>query len=375
LFSPFLVPSPLQERLVSIIRSSGPITVARFMEIALYDPQHGYYMRAPKRSGKEGDFFTSVDVGPLFGTLIAEQLVEMWELLRGDGTSTFDLVEAAAGNGRLSRDILDAAAAHYPEFYRAVRLTLVERSPTARRAQRETLGPHFERLASSAADLPETIHGTLVANELLDALPVHVIEMTDDGAREIVIAERGGQLVEAAAAISNPSLLAGLPPVEPGERIETSPAMHRWIGDVASSLARGFLLLFDYTYEPSPRYLRMHPHGTLMSYRAHRASADNWLHDPGERDLTAHVNIAALRQAARAAGLTPLGVVDQTYFLLSLGLAERLDTGDDRRAIRQRLAARTLMMPGGLGDTMKAMMFGKGVGTPALRGLQAGRQT
>ena len=157
--------------------------------------------------------------------------------------------------------------------------------------------------------------------------------------------------------------------------MEVSPAMSEWIDRAASALACGFLLLFDYAYEPSPGHLRLHPHGTLMSYRAHRASARDWRQDPGERDLTAHVNLAALRQASESAGLRTLGVVDQTYFLLALGLAERLEAGDDRRAIGQRLAARTLMMPGGLGDTMKAMILGKGVGAPKLRGLQSGRLT
>lgn len=358
-----------------MIRSRGAISVAEYMELALYDPQHGYYTRAARRSGTRGDFFTSVDVSPLFGELIAEQLEQMWMLLCSDGIDRFDLVEAAAGNGQLSCDILDAAAARHPEFYRCIRLTLVERSAAARHAQRDTLRRHVDRLAFSSADLPREIHGVIVANELLDALPVHVIEMTQAGAREIVIAERNGELVEAVAAVSDPALLAALPPVVPGHRIEVSPAMTAWVVDAASSLARGFVLLFDYSYEPSPRYLHAHPRGTLMSYRAHRASAGSWLEDPGERDLTAHVNLAALRRAAAAAGLSTVGMVDQTYFLLALGLATRVEAGDDQHAIRRRLAARTLMMPGGLGDTMKAMIFAKGIGTPALRGLESGRLT
>jgi len=358
-----------------MIRSRGAISVAEYMELALYDPQHGYYTRAARRSGTRGDFFTSVDVSPLFGELIAEQLEQMWTLVCADGIDRFDLVEAAAGNGQLSCDILDAAAARHPEFYRCIRLTLVERSAAARQAQGDTLGRHVDRLAVSSAALPREIHGAIVANELLDALPVHVIEMTQAGAREIVIAERHGELVEAVAAVSDPALLAALPPLVPGHRIEVSPAMTAWVVDAASSLARGFVLLFDYSYEPSSRYLDAHPCGTLMSYRAHRASAGNWLEDPGERDLTAHVNLAALRRAAAAAGLSTVGMVDQTYFLLALGLATRVEAGDDQHAIRRRLAARTLMMPGGLGDTMKAMIFAKGIGTPALRGLESGRLT
>jgi len=367
--------SPLHDRIVSIVRESGPITIARFMELALYDPQHGYYASAAQRSGKQGDFYTSVDASPLFGELLAEQLAEMWNLLRSGGADRFDLVEAGAGNGRLSRDILDAASTHHPQFYRCIRVTLVERSRAAQQAQRDTLGPHANRLAASSTALPRDICGAIVANELLDALPVHVLDMTHDGLREVVVAERDGELVEAHGAVSDPALLAGLPPLDPGERIEVSVEMTLWVRQAASALARGFLLLFDYAYEPSPRYFRTHPQGTLMAYRAHRARSGSWLADPGESDLTAHVNLAALRRAAEDARLRTLGIIDQTYFLIALGVADRVHTGDDPRALRQRLAARTLIMPGGLGDTMKAMVFAKGMGAPALRGLRSGRLT
>lgn len=371
---PFLsLSSHLHDRIVSRIREFGAITVAEFMDLALYDPAGGYYAAAPQRSGKKGDFFTSVDVSPLFGVSIAAQLAEMWDLLREAGTDRFDLVEAGAGNGRLSRDILDGAAEHHPDFYERIRLTLVERSAAARDVQPATLGPHRNLLVSSA-DLPRDICGTIVANELLDALPVRLIEMTAGGPREIVIAERAGTLIESRAPVLDPALRLDLPPLEPGQRFEVRPAATEWVRDAARSLSRGFLLLFDYGYEPSPHYLLTHPQGTLMAYRAHRTSTD-WLAAPGEADITAHVDFAALRRAAESSGLRTLGMVDQTYFLVAAGLADRVDRGHDQRAIRQRLSARTLMMPGGLGDTMKTLIFAKEIGTPALRGLRSGRLT
>ena len=151
------------------------------MELALYHPELGYYSRAARRSGRDGDFFTSVDVGPLFGELIAAELDEMWQVLRASGAGGFDLVEAGAGDGRLARDVLDAAARDHPDFYANVRLTLVERSPAARDAQRATLGPHLERLVAVREDLPPSVEGVIYANELLDAFPVHVVTMTVDG--------------------------------------------------------------------------------------------------------------------------------------------------------------------------------------------------
>ena len=340
------------------------------MELALYDPEHGYYASAPRRSGKNGDYYTSVDVSPLFGATIAEQLVEMWRL-RGRGD--FHLVEAGAGNGRLTRDILDATAARHPHFHRRVRVTLVERSAAARAACADMLAPHAEHLLACSADLPREIDGAIVANELLDALPVTVVQMTEGGLREVAVGERDDALVEHLRPLPDPALESALPGVERGQRLEIGHAACAWIRTAAASLSRGFLLLFDYGYQPSPGFRSAHLDGTLMAYRSHRASGDAWLSDPGGRDITAHVNLDAIRSAAEAGGLQTLGIVDQGSFLMSLGLVDRVDTRDDTRALRQRLSARTLIMPGGLGDTMKAMVFAKSMGVPALRGLQPGR--
>src|SRR5258708_16526913 len=164
------------------------MTVAAFMDLALYDSEHGYYARAAQRSGRAGDFFTSVDVGPLFGEVLEVQLAEMSRILNSKfQIPNFDLVEAGAGNGRLSADILRAAKRRDPDFYESIRVHLVEVSAGARDAQVATLGEVAERLASSGPALPESFEGVLVANELLDALPVHQVVMREDGLREIYV--------------------------------------------------------------------------------------------------------------------------------------------------------------------------------------------
>src|SRR5688572_28471427 len=170
------------------------------MDLSLYHPELGYYARAAQKTGRAGDFFTSVDVGPIFGELLAKQFAEMWRLLekgvgrgfRANGSKTppdpfFDLVEAGAGSGRLSRDVLDAAQRQHSEFYSAIRLSLVDASPAARAAQAETLGPHASLLAHSGSALPEAVHGVIYANELLDALSTHAVVMTEAGLREVFI--------------------------------------------------------------------------------------------------------------------------------------------------------------------------------------------
>jgi SAM-dependent MidA family methyltransferase len=364
--------------ILSRIREHGPMTLAEYMDIALYHPEYGYYTGAAQRSGRAGDFYTSVDVGPLFGELLAVQFAEMDRLQRAAGSRAGDLVEAAAGNGRLSRDVLDAAAAEHPEWYAAVRLSLCEPSAAARGMQPGVLGPHVSKLVHASADLPPSVAGVIFANELLDAMPAHAVVMRGGRLREVYVAERDGTLVEQERALSTPDLEAWFErvgePLAEGSRAEVSLAAASWVAGAAAALTRGFLLLVDYGRPARDLYSGTHAGGTLMAYRSHVASSA-WLERPGEVDLTTHVDLTAVQRTAEAAGLTPLGAVDQTYFLTALGLAERLTAGDDRRALSRRMAAKTLIMPGSLGSTMKVMIFAKGVGRPALRGLSAGRLT
>jgi SAM-dependent MidA family methyltransferase len=357
------------------------MTVAAFMDLALYHPEIGYYARTAQRSGREGDFFTSVDVGPLFGELLARQLVEMAAILNSARgiQNAFDLVDAGAGNGRLSADMLTALSAHAPDVYRSIRLHLVERSAAARAAQTPTFAPHPGKLVWSDSTLPDTFEGVLIANELLDALPVHQVVISDHGLREVyVTAQASGRLGLVDAPPSTPALgeyLARLGvELHPGWRVEINLHAVEWIRDAARRLRRGFVILIDYGHEANDLYAAAHSAGTLTSFRGHRSAgpeltgSPEWLRSPGDQDMTSHVDFTSVRAAAESAGLQTLGFLDQTYFLLGLLPADfghRESVRDTPSAIRQ---LKTLIMPGGLGSTHKVMMFGKGVGTPALSG-------
>ena len=373
----------LREVIRERIRTSGPLPFAAYADLALYHPGLGYYARAARRSGRAGDFFTSVDLGPLFGALLASQFAEMWRLLRpASPAARFDLVEAAAGDGRLARDVLDAAAVEDPPFYDAVDLHLVERSPAARGAQAASLGPHAGKLASSGARVPPAVHGAVFANELLDALAPHVLEMTADGLREVYVDvdEASGDFVERLGPLSSPRVRAHVDgrgvALRPGWRAEVSPAAADWVRGAVSSLTRGFLLLIDYGHEADELYSAAHAGGTLAAYRRQRIAdaADGapppWLADPGECDVTAHVDLTLVRDSAEEAGARTLGVLDQTRFLLGLGALERARAAgtDGVAALRRRLALKSLLVPGGLGSTHKVLIFGKDTGTPALAG-------
>ena len=391
-----------RESLIDVVRERGPMTVAAFMDLALYHPAFGYYARAPRRSGRAGDFFTSVDVGALFGELLEIQIAEMAEVIRltaedakdaevrnssaSSAVGSFDLVEAGAGNGQLSADILRAARTRDPLFYSRIALHLVDESAEARGAERSVLGDDVGRLKSTGAEMPASFEGVLVANELLDALPVHQVVMREDGLREVYVEASPG-FVTRERALSTPALAEYLESLnitlEPGWRAEINLNAVRWVRETARRLKRGFLMLIDYGHEARELYSVTHAAGTLTTFTRHMAvgtesASDHprWLDQPGEHDITAHVDFTSVRRAAEAEGLVTLGFLDQTYFLL--GLAD-LDSQDSHGSanlehpenlenLKKRLALKTLLMPGGLGSTMKVLILGKGVGTPSLRG-------
>ena len=367
------------------------MTVAAFMDLALYDPEFGYYARAPRRSGRAGDFFTSVDVGPLFGELLEVQIAEMAGMLTAQDAKDagFDLVEVGAGNGRLAADMLHAASVNHPDLYTRTRLHLVEASAAARAAQAAMLGDAAGHLASSSATLPPSFEGVLVANELLDAMPVHQVVMREDGLHEVYVESSTGPLRLREAPLSTPALANYLDrlnvSLEPGWRVEINLGAVEWVRDAARQLRRGFIILIDYGHEARDLYSVSHAGGTLTTLTRHTmagaesaASSTPWLLHPGEQDITAHVDFTSVRAAAEAEGCVTLAFLDQTYFLLGLASAvsnlvdapNLANTANLASAanLKKRVALKTLVMPGGLGSTMKVLILGKGMGTPALRG-------
>jgi SAM-dependent MidA family methyltransferase len=337
------------------------MTVAAFMELALYHPELGYYARAARRSGRTGDFFTSVDVGPLFGELLETQLEEMAAILNSAFgiQNSFDLVEAGAGNGRLSADILGAARARGSRFYDSIRLHLSEVSPQARAAHTSTLGDHAGRLVWSDSALPGSFEGVLIANELLDALPVHQVVMREGGLREVYVAIRsagglsratdGEALALTEGPVSTPALNEYLEQLgvelQPGWRIEINLRAVEWIHEAARHLRRGFIMVIDYGHEARELYSPTHAAGTLTAFSRHQSTGPEapgvpaWLQSPGNQDITSHVDFTSVRAAAEAAGLQTLGFMDQTYFLLGLlppDIADRQSSRNHGESTRNR---------------------------------------
>jgi SAM-dependent MidA family methyltransferase len=355
----------------------GPLTFAEYMEACLYDPTHGYYSRP--ESTRFADYYTSVDVHPIFGRLLARQLAQMWNFL--GKPRPFLAVEAGAGVGRLAAYILDFAATRLPDFYAALRYVAVERAEARRSAQELALGPHVASgHAESRADLPEEIaRGCVFSNELFDAMPVHRIVCLHAELREYYVNVDAGRLVEELGSLSSPAIQdyftrQGIT-LQEGQQAEAGLAACRWMQHAARRLGRGFVLSVDYGHDARELYGDRHMRGTVLAYRQHRANEDYYA-APGEQDLTAHVNFAALELWGHECGLETAGRVSQSRFLLSLGRAN--DFGDlyeaeqdesERMRARQKLTA--LIHPEGIGETFQVLIQQKGIAVSNLTGLEA----
>lgn len=359
--------TPLAAILAERIRRFGPITFAEFMREALYHPLHGYYTQP--EAVRFADYYTSVDVHPIFGRLLARQFVEMWQQM--DRPAPFTLVEVGSGVGRLAGHILEFAKNKLPEFYAALCYITVERSP-ARTAQLSTSLANFirEGKCTASIEIPAKIPaGCIFSNELLDALAVHRVIQKNSQLQEFFITHDGTNFTEIAQALSTCAISeyfsAQQITLREGQQAEASLEACDWITEIARRLERGFVLTIDYGHEAAGLYDAHHMSGTVLAYAAHQAREDYYA-APGRQDLTAHVNFTALRRWGQRAGLESLGLVSQTAFLLALGkgneFADLYDDGmDETERVRARLQLKTLIFPEGMGERFQVLIQQKAV--------------
>lgn len=365
--------NPLETLLLEQMAIDGPLPFSQFMESCLYHPQFGYYMSGQTRIGREGDFFTSSSVHALFGKLISRQLHQMWELL--DRPNDFVIAEQGAGAGHLCLDILNALRDDAPEFYRSLRYSIVEISAVNRSRQAELLASHLDSVAWCQSHELAGMVGCFLTNELVDAFPVHCVEMRDGELREVFVAPSESGFGEILQSPSTQDLSAyfdwvGVDLAE-GNRAEINLAAPAWLREVAGLLKRGFVLTIDYGYQACDLYAPWRTMGTLMTYHQHHSGENPYIR-VGQQDLTAHVDFTALEKAGEEVGLRRLFYGDQCRFLLGLGFVDALleaqsRESDPRRAQALRLTLKNLILPeGGMGEIFKVLVQGKGVGTPDL---------
>ena len=367
--------TPLAGLLAERMRRYGPMTFAEYMRECLYHPAYGYYSRAESR--RFADYYTSGDVHPVFGRLLARQFTEMWERL--EKPNPFLLVEAGAGVGRIAKHILEWTETRRPDFHTSLRYVAVERS-NARRGQMS--GRLAEWIAAgncqAAGEIPAQIpQGCLFSNELLDALPVHRVVMQDGAIREVFVRPRGDSFAEdvlplSTCAISEYFAAQGIALAE-GQQAEAGLEACDWIAEMGRRLGRGWVLTIDYGHEAAELYDERHMRGTALAYDSHRAGEDFYA-APGEQDLTAHVNFTALEKWGTRAGLELAGNVSQAEFLMALGkgndFADLYEPGQsETERLRARLLLKTLIFPEGMGERFRVFIQQKGVPGIQLMGL------
>ena len=376
-------------RLRREIERDGPLTIARFMEHALYDPEFGYYQTPTRRPGRGGDFLTAPELHPFFGFTIARQVAECWERL--DRPAQFVVREYGPGVGGLAYDIIAALSEHAPEVRAALEYRLVDVNPHRMReaitamTQVGLAGIVSAETPAQAASNPIT--GVVLANEVADAFPVHQLTVRGGALRERLVtwdATLGWfSMVEAPlsaeiARLDLPGYLAEagveVSSLPQGSVLEVSPAAAAWIGELATGLARGYALVVDYGYPAAELYRDHRLGGLLRGYRAHTVT-DDPLTAIGEQDLTAHVDFTALIQAAHRADLEVAGLTTQADFLAALGMGDFLvelqqqaDIGIDTY-YRAQASVMRLIDPAGLGRFRVLGLALEAPITPPLRGF------
>jgi SAM-dependent MidA family methyltransferase len=372
------------EGLVARIRAEidrdGPITFARFMELALYDPDGGYYRGDAPRPGRAGDFLTAPESHPIFGAALARAVSDAWD--RVGRPAPFTLREYGAGTGILGVAILDGLRAERPDLAATIRYQPIE----VEQSRLDALAERFEA-ASLAATLERTraadspVDGVVLANEVLDALPTHRVVQRGATLLEVFVgAERDGGFTDVEAEPSTPALASRLEAegvvLDDGQRAEICLAVDGWVAAVAAGLARGVALFIDYGYPAPELYDPVRRRdGTLRAYLRHRVHDDPYVH-VGRQDLTAHVDVTAVERAAAMAGMTHLGTTTQAEFLVGLGTQDLLQAiqADPATTLESYLAVRSalfrLLDPSATGR-FRVIAFGREwpADGPPLRGL------
>jgi SAM-dependent MidA family methyltransferase len=381
-------PSPLVTAIRAEIEAAGGrIPFARFMELALYHPEWGYYRAAQRRPGRPGDFLTAPETHPFFGITLARQIAECWQRL--GQPVPFVVREYGSGIGGLAWDIIGGLTQEAPECRAALEYRLVEQNPHRLEQgiaalSSEGLGDvvHGEMLPSQGSESTEPITGVLLANEVADAFGVHRLIWRDGRLCEGWVVwngerfaeEEGGLSPEAQAADPERMLREEEITLSEGDRIEISPAAEAWFASAARGLGRGYTLLIDYGYPAAALYRAHRLEGTVRAYRGHTVSDDPFQH-VGQQDLTAHVDFSAMRRAGEREGLVFAGQTNQGAFLASLGMGDLLvELGKDpETTLEEYLAAQAAILrlidPGGMGRFGVLMMARNAPVAPPLRGF------
>ncbi len=360
----------LEELLHERIARTGPLPFGAFMQLALYHPRLGYYSGPRERSGWRGHFLTSAELDPSYGALWARAFEKVWGAC--GRPEEFAVVEVGPGEGGFAEAVLSSVSG---EFARCLRYRLVERAAAARGRQEERLRDRSASWSPAIAEVPRVACGVVFANEVLDNLPVHLVRRDEHALREICVGLDGNRLILVDRDPSTPELARFLQRCDielaVGHRFEVTLAAESLVARVAAMFDTGAAIFVDYGAEASA--LAERPAGSLLAY-SERGTDDRVLEDPGTKDITAHANWTAVRNACAAAGITVAPVVSQRRALEALGLHRLHDElratydravedgrgADGIAALSRRQALGALADPGGLGG-LQVLVAARGI--------------
>lgn len=361
------------------IAASGAIPFVRFMELALYHPQFGYYMRGPEhtseRIGWRGDFYTSSDVHPILGQALAKQTAQMDRLL--GQPDPFTVIEMGPGKGLLARHFLSACRRHFGSLFERLHYVLIDRSPTMRTLQHQNLAAWLDRpnllrwMDDLAHVAPQGVTGLFLSNELIDSFPVHRIQVTAKGTEELWVEYHNGQFVECLRPPSSEALADYVHRISAdwpaGYRTEINLHALSWMKQVARLLNRGFVLTIDYGHTAQDLFRSDRKAGTFLCYSRQSTNEEPFLR-VGEQDMTAHVDFTSLAHTGEEHGLRTTGFTNQLSFLMGLGVEHMIEQLEPDSP--EFNAAIHLLRPNGMGTTFKVLAQHKGIVNPELDGLK-----
>ncbi len=360
----------LERKIMDMVGRKGAITFEQFMEMALYDAEFGYYTSGVVKIGREGDFYTSPYLHPVFGAMIGRQIVEFWELM--GKPRDFEVVEMGAGAGYLCKDILDSLKER--EIFASLKFYIIEPVRAVRKEQNRILHD-YQSIVTWVSSLGEVsgVRGCLLSNELLDAFPVHLIEMEDE-LKEVYVGIEEDHLRESTGPLSDRAITDYLEDFSVklvrGYRTEVNLRIKAWLGNVAAAVGEGFVLTIDYGYTAREYYSEDRNRGTLMCYFKHQAVEDP-LVNVGQEDITAHVNFSAVKKWGEEAGFETIGFCGQGAYLTSLGIDEEIKkiSSESKDFLFELARIKKLILPQGLGESHQVMIQYKGKRAPKLRGF------
>lgn len=363
----------LSELIQSEVETAGGwISFERYMALALYAPGLGYYAAGLEKLGEGGDFVTAPEISPLFGRCIARQISQVLQHTGGD------VLELGAGSGKLAVDVLQAleALGCLPERY-----CILDVSQNLRKRQQKLIKSCLDMRISQKVvwidALTDHFSGVVLGNEVLDALPVHLVVQTSAGLCERGLALHAGELVWADSPLQDGALKTAATALNlpNGYLTEISLAAQALVGSLVAMLDQGVVLLADYGFPRREYYHPQREQGTLMCHYRHQAHADPLLY-PGLQDITAHVDFTAVTEVAVENGAQLLGYANQAAFLIACGITDLLaqvSPEDTAAYMRQVAAAQKLLSPAEMGELFKVIAFGKHINTPLL-GFSTGSQ-